>query len=1017
MGRDLLGVAKRHLTQIFALLRGCKWIVAFCLIMSLVLFLPAQIRELYRIALADRVSSELASLYIGVTVIALALWIGALVVARASLDQIAEPTPLTYLVARLLPPMLAAMPLLASAAGHYRSRPRAIDAAAAAFARTAGSPWENYDLTITKEITPGLVTASLALALGAAILAATLAVVDVGRPRGMLRRLVTFFSDGRSLALTAVAIAGATWGYLVNPVPIATGLGVFGLLAVFTLSISAATTHLSVLTLRHNFPYLPSLLLYALAISAFDLNDNHSVRAVPPERSAEVLTRDVSPATNWQFEDWYRSRPDLADYPDGYPVYIVAAQGGGIYAAYQTAIFLARLEDVCPSFRHHLFAISAVSGGSLGAAAFAVSLPSLGAGKSASGMPMLNANEPVPPCPALGRFLDGSSGFTTKGREDPGRVEQRVRRVLSQDFLSPLVASSLFPDLAQRFLFFPVPYFDRAWALEQSFERAAQVALGDGPNLMEQSYLSHWTPSQSSPALLLNTTNAASGARVVITPIALETKASAGLSERTVTAYPFWPASRLPERVRPKRELGQAPEISLSTAVGISARFPWLTPAASVDISDDAAKTHHKIRLVDGGYVDNSGIDTALDLMQDMTPLVEALAAQTGTQKLPNAKVQLIVLGGGGLSVRDSFGFGEFMEPVRGLLSTRQSRAYAAVERAATRLPNVAFGAYNFSTSSSRVVVPGMQRELLANPFYDLPLGWSLSARSRDIIERQSGRYWECVPDEAFHQSEPGLSEADCMQVVIYHQLNRSLAKAAQDLAILTAVTRQEATKSVAPARLDHQKLIRCYRDKSMPAINLPQNRVLDSILTEWDRHPEWKDERWLAYILGTIFHESGGLQNKIERMDYGSAATLSRIWPSHFDSLEKAGEFVHNPEALANEVYGGRFGNTEPGDGWRYRGRGLLQITGRAHYKQLGQAIGVDLEAQPELMIAPSIAGRVAVDGFVASHMLQVAKYFNEDTEDWINVRKVFNGGLTGAQEVATRSKAFMECIKSANR
>ncbi len=1010
MRQNRWNAAKRHWTQTFALLAGCKWIIAISLLMSLILFLPAQIRELYRIALADRIAVELVSLYAGTAIIALSLWLGALIVTRASLDQIVDPTALTSLVARLMPPMIAAAPPLASAAGHYASRPLPIAAAAAKFARTPGSPWENYDLILAKEIAPSLITASITIALGAMVGAAILALVNIGRPRSLLRGLVTYFADWRSIAITAVAIAALTLGYLMNLVPIATNLGVFGLLAIFTLSITVAITHLSVLTMRDNLPYIPALLVYALAISAFDANDNHMVRAVPAERSAKQLAWGMSPTAEWHFETWFRSRPDLADYPDGYPVYVVAAQGGGIYAAYQTAIFLARLQDVCPAFRNHLFAISSVSGGSLGAAAFTVSLPPLPAGAQAS-----NSGEPNSPCPALARFIDGKAGFTPRGTDDAGDVEKRVRQLLTQDFLSPLIGSTLFPDFTQRFLFFPVPALDRAWALEQSFERAAQMALGDGPNPMQDSYLSHWTPTASSPALLLNTTNAATGVRVVIAPYALATRAGAGLTERTVGVYPFWPDGRLPENVRPLVPMGQAPEISLSTAIGISARFPWLTPAASVDFTDDTTKTHRKIRLVDGGYADNSGIETALDLMQDIKPFVQAMAAQTGSQKLPVPKVQLIALGGGGLPLRDSYGLGEIMEPVRGLLSTRQTRAYAAVERATTQFAPVAFGSFNFSSSSSTVTVPGMQRELLSNPFYDLPLGWSLSARSRDIIERQSGRYWECAPDEAFHQSEPGLSEADCMQVVIYHQLNRSLSKAAQDLSMLTAVSRQM-TKSVAALpRIDHQKLIRCYRDSSMPAMNLPQNRALDGILTEWDRHPEWKDARWLAYILGTIVHESAGLRVQEESMDY-AASSLQRVWPRIFDTADKAANFAHKPEVLANEVYASRLGNTDPGDGWRYRGRGLLQITGRSNYRRVGRAIGVDLEAQPELMIAPSIAGRVAVQTFIEFGALtKLPQFFSDTTEDWIGVRKFINGGLNGAEDVAVRSKQFMTCIKAA--
>lgn len=112
--------------------------------------------------------------------------------------------------------------------------------------------------------------------------------------------------------------------------------------------------------------------------------------------------------------------------------------------------------------------------------------------------------------------------------------------------------------------------------------------------------------------------------------------------------------------------------------------------------------------------------------------------------------------------------------------------------------------------------------------------------------------------------------------------------------------------------------------------------------------------------FMGQALHESGMLEHLEENLNY-SPERLMAVWPKRFPSIQHAHPYAHNPTLLANAVYGGRMGNTEPGDGWRYRGRGIPMITGRGAYLAVGKLIGVDLEAQPERLLEPDTALRAA--------------------------------------------------------
>jgi|SRR5450830_464841 len=114
-----------------------------------------------------------------------------------------------------------------------------------------------------------------------------------------------------------------------------------------------------------------------------------------------------------------------------------------------------------------------------------------------------------------------------------------------------------------------------------------------------------------------------------------------------------------------------------------------------------------------------------------------------------------------------------------------------------------------------------------------------------------------------------------------------------------------------------------------------------------------------IAAFIAQAGHESAHLTQMVENLNY-SAQSLRRSWPDRFDA-ELAAKVAYQPELIANIAYGQRMGNAEPGDGWRYRGRGLIQVTGKDNYRACGEDLGVDLVAFPELLEQPRHAAMSA--------------------------------------------------------
>ncbi len=347
-----------------------------------------------------------------------------------------------------------------------------------------------------------------------------------------------------------------------------------GLFALFTLSpLSAATFGGGAIVLlaaacwvpiggalvyfgsRYKFPIMTLLLAGALLFSLW--NDNHALRTLPgePPAAPENVAR--------QFEHWLKAHPAPAGRRQ--PVFVVAAEGGGIRAAYWTGLVLAALQDRDTRFADQVFAVSGVSGGSLGAAMFDA---------------LLLENPDAQRCPG---------DEISRAR---GPFVRCAHAMLSADFMAPALAFTLYPDLAQRFLPFAVPAFDRARALETAWEVGWSKPMGNDRFSAPFHELWRAPGGERLPALLLNGTWVETGKRIVTSNLRIDQSFA-----DTVDYF-----EKAPHPIR------------LSTAVHNSARFTYVSPAGTIRNPDGSDWGH----VVDGGYFENSGATSAHEALQAM---------------------------------------------------------------------------------------------------------------------------------------------------------------------------------------------------------------------------------------------------------------------------------------------------------------------------------------------------------------------------------------------------------------
>lgn len=163
---------------------------------------------------------------------------------------------------------------------------------------------------------------------------------------------------------------------------------------------------------------------------------------------------------------------------------------------------------------------------------------------------------------------------------------------------------------------------------------------------------------------------------------------------------------------------------------------------------------------------------------------------------------------------------------------------------------------------------------------------------------------------------------------------------------------------------------------------------------------------RRLCHFMGQVFVETGGFTAMEENLNYRNPERLDAVFSAVRGVEDARALIARGAEAIANRVYAGRLGNGDEasGDGWRYRGSGYKQLTGRANYREVGNRIGIDLEGHPELARDPVEAARVAFAFWDARHCSPLA-----DVGDLETITERVNGparlGLAERREAMLRA------------
>jgi hypothetical protein len=431
------------------------------------------------------------------------------------------------------------------------------------------------------------------------------------------------------------------------------------------------------------------------------------VSAVADKQNPQVRNSDLAE----KFKTWLDSRGDKSKWAGRpYPAYIVAVESGGIYAATAAATLLARLQDRCPAFAQHVFAISAVSGGSIGATLFQSHLHSL---KEQTQNSTCDAPQ----------FANGP-------------IERTMSKIILDDHFSPIVGS-IVPDLIGQ-------SWDRAQGLQQSLSQSITQHDKTAAEIINKPYEEDWSATGAAPALILNSTWAEQGLRVAYAPFVLSGE---------YPVYSFFDCKILGD--------GAAGTPLINAAV-TSARFPGILPPFSVlrrtakpapddprgcpmppstataatanDAVQDAPK---RWNFVDGAYSDPIGAATALDILEVLESLNRTdvdleLILLTGSPPLPDYD-----------SVNGT-AFRDLIAPVSAVLNVRSQLANQSVERAVNYFRSRP-GAP--AVDDPETLPPHLKLIRLPDETFGLSLGWKISHVTLELVSAIIGRADICIDD------------------------------------------------------------------------------------------------------------------------------------------------------------------------------------------------------------------------------------------------------------------------------
>ena len=167
-----------------------------------------------------------------------------------------------------------------------------------------------------------------------------------------------------------------------------------------------------------------------------------------------------------------------------------------------------------------------------------------------------------------------------------------------------------------------------------------------------------------------------------------------------------------------------------------------------------------------------------------------------------------------------------------------------------------------------------------------------------------------------------------------------------------------------------------------------------------------------LAHFLSQCAHESGNFKAVTENLNYG-AKGLRSIFGKYFKDDATALAYERKPEKIANRVYGSRMGNGDEasGDGWKFRGRGYIQLTGKDNYTQFDKSVEDDILANPDL-VATKFPLMSAAFFFERNNLWKICDG-GADKEDVIALTKRINGGTHGLEDRLTKFDLFNSLLK----
>jgi len=362
---------------------------------------------------------------------------------------------------------------------------------------------------------------------------------------------------GKLSALFLVAgVALVIWG-LVSPIALGTLFNTLVLLMTWAATFLPVGSTVTYVANKTGLP-LMTLLLVVAAVSSL-WNDNHAIRPLATQAATASRPHINDVLRDWKTEHCSDQRCD--------PFVVVATAGGGIRAAYWTGTVLGYLQQQNSSFGDHVFAISGVSGGSIGATIY--------------------------------------RGIITGADDGPCKhaLLNCVLDVVSADYLAPLSASLLYRDLPQHLLPWPL-LPDRAQTFEQSWESNYRNITGQ--DVLNTSFSAPSENGRAWPILFLNSTWSNNGRRIVGATVRVDDVPAFTLQTDLLKTVGY--------------------DIRLSTAMHNSARFPYVSPAGSWHAGGEGNPTAGKIvgRLQDGGLFENYGAETALEILNYAQRQVDA---------------------------------------------------------------------------------------------------------------------------------------------------------------------------------------------------------------------------------------------------------------------------------------------------------------------------------------------------------------------------------------------------------